>query len=46
MSAYTELTEPVVEHYRKLGHFVQVDGGQPIASITAEIVAAVERMRK
>jgi adenylate kinase len=46
MSAYEQMTGPVVEHYRKLEHFVQVDGGQPIASITAEIVAAVERMRK
>jgi adenylate kinase len=46
MSAYEQMTEPVVEHYRKLERFVQVDGGQPIASITAEIVAAVVRMRR
>jgi adenylate kinase len=46
MHVYTETTEPVIEHYRKLGRFVQVDGDQPIASVTAEIVAAVERMRK
>jgi adenylate kinase len=46
MRAYTSLTQPVVEHYRKLGRFVEVDGGQSIESITAQIVAAVEALRK
>jgi adenylate kinase len=46
MRAYSALTEPVVEHYRKLGRFLQVEGNQPIDSITAELVAAVKRMRK
>jgi adenylate kinase len=46
MRAYSKLTEPVVEHYRNLGRFAQVDGGQPIDLITAELVAAVEQLRK
>ena len=45
-SLSVETTEPVIEHYRKLERFVEVDGGQPLASVTAEIVAAVERLRK
>jgi len=45
MRVYTETTEPVIEHYRKLERFVEVDGGQPLDSVTAEIVAAVERLR-
>jgi adenylate kinase len=46
MRAYEKMTEPVVEHYRKLGRFAQVDGGQQVAQITAEIVAAIEQLRK
>jgi adenylate kinase len=46
MRAYAALTAPVVEHYRQLGRFAEVDGDLPIASIAAEIVAAVERLRK
>jgi adenylate kinase len=46
MRAYTALTAPVVEHYRHLGRFAEVDGDRPIAVIAAGIVAAVERLRK
>jgi len=46
MRAYTALTAPVVEHYRELGRFAEVDGDRPIAAIAAGIVAAVERLRK
>jgi adenylate kinase len=45
MRAYEALTAPVVEHYRALGRFAEVDGGRPIAEIAAGIVAAVERLR-
>ena len=38
-------TAPVVEHYRELGRFAEVDGDGPIAAIAAGIVAAVERLR-
>src|SRR5208282_5567598 len=46
MRAYTALTAPVVDHYRELGRFAEVDGDRPIAAVTAGIVAAVERLRK
>ena len=45
MRAYVALTAPVVEHYRALGRFAEVDGDRPIATIAAGIVAAVERLR-
>jgi adenylate kinase len=46
MRAYEALTAPVVEHYRELGRFTEVDGDRPIDTIAAGIVAAVERLRK
>jgi len=45
MRAYEALTAPVVEHYRTLGRFAEVDGDRPIPEIAAEIVSAVERLR-
>jgi adenylate kinase len=45
MRAYTALTAPVVEHYRALGRFAEVDGDRPISAIAAGIVATVDRMR-
>jgi adenylate kinase len=45
MRAYAAQTTPVVEHYRTLGRFAEVDGDRPIAAIAAGIVAAVERLR-
>jgi adenylate kinase len=46
MRAYSALTAPVVEHYRALGRFAEVDGDRPITEIAAGIVAAVEGLRK
>jgi len=46
MRAYEALTAPVVEHYRALGRFAEVDGDRPIQEIAAGIVTAVERLRK
>jgi adenylate kinase len=46
MRAYAASTAPVVEHYRALGRFTEVDGSRPIAEIAAGIVAAVERLRQ
>ena len=43
--AFAGLTAPVVEHYRALGRFAEVDGDRPISVIAAAIVAAVERLR-
>jgi adenylate kinase len=45
MRAYNALTAPVIEHYRTLGRFADVNGDQPVAVIAAGIVAAVERLR-
>jgi adenylate kinase len=45
MRAYQALTAPVIEHYRALGRFAEVDGDRPIPLIAAGIVAAVERLR-
>ncbi len=45
MRAYEGLTAPVIEHYRALGRFAEVDGDRPISVIAAGIVAAVERLR-
>ena len=46
MRAYAASTAPVVEHYRALGRFAEVDGDRPIAEIAAGIVAAVKRLRQ
>jgi adenylate kinase len=46
MRAYQGLTAPVIEHYRTLGRFAEVDGDRQISVIAAGIVAAVERLRK
>jgi adenylate kinase len=46
MRAYEALTRPVVEHYRGLGRFAEVDGDRPIPEIAAGIVSAVERLRQ
>jgi adenylate kinase len=46
MRAYAGLTAPVVEHYRDLGRFAEVDGDRSIESIAAGIVAAVEHLRQ
>ncbi len=45
MRAYEALTRPVVEHYRELGRFAEVDGDRPIQEIAAGIVSTVERLR-
>jgi adenylate kinase len=46
MRAYEAMTAPVLEHYRSLGRFAEVDGDRPINDIAAGIVAAVEQLRK
>jgi adenylate kinase len=46
MRAYEALTAPVIEHYRGLGRFAEVDGNRPIEAIAAGIVSAVERLRQ
>jgi adenylate kinase len=46
MRAYEAMTAPVVEHYKGLERFAEVDGSRPIETIAAGIVTAVEQLRK
>jgi adenylate kinase len=45
METYESLTAPVIEHYRALSRFAEVNGDLPVAEIAASIVSSVERMR-
>lgn len=45
MRTYESLTAPVIEHYRALGRFAEVNGDQPVANVAADIVSSVERLR-
>lgn len=45
MKAFEEQTAPVVEHYRALGRFEEVDGDQPVERIIKAIEAALRRLR-
>jgi adenylate kinase len=45
MRTYESLTAPVVEHYRALGRFEEVNGDQPVSAVAAGVEAAVERLR-
>jgi adenylate kinase len=45
MRAYNALTAPVVEHYRALGRFEEVNGEQLVSAVTAEVMKAVVRLR-
>jgi adenylate kinase len=45
MNAYAEQTAPVLEHYRKLGRYAEVDGDAPVDVVTGSILDAVERLR-
>ena len=44
--SYLDLTAPVVDHYRALGRFAEVDGDRPIATVAAGVIAAVEGLRR
>ncbi len=46
MKQFADLTAPVIEHYRGLGRFEVVDGEQSVETVTASIVAALQRMRR
>lgn len=45
MRTYESQTAPVVEHYRALGRFEEVNGDQPIEAVAAAVMAAVARLR-
>jgi adenylate kinase len=46
MRTYAALTAPVVEHYRSLERFAEVDGDRPIEVVMAGVVDAVGRLRQ
>jgi adenylate kinase len=46
MRAYAEQTAPVLEHYRTLGRFAEVDGDATVEAVTESILAAVEHLRE
>jgi adenylate kinase len=46
MRAYAEQTAPVLEHYRGLGRFAEVDGDGSVEAVTDSILEAVERLRR
>jgi adenylate kinase len=45
MRAYAEQTAPVLEHYRTLGRFAEVDGDAPVETVTESLLSAVEQLR-
>lgn len=45
LRTYETLTAPVIEHYRALGRFAEVNGDQPVADVAAGIVSSVEKLR-
>jgi adenylate kinase len=45
MRTYESQTAPVIDHYRALGRFVEVNGDQPVAEVAAVIASSVERLR-
>ena len=46
IKTYEAETAPVVEHYRALGRFDEVDGESPVSEVTAGIKAAVLHLRQ
>jgi adenylate kinase len=45
LTTYRSLTAPVVEHYRALSRFAEVNGDQPVEQVAASIISSVERLR-
>ncbi len=45
MRAYAKQTAPVLEHYRALGRYAEVDGDSSVEAVTESILAAVELLR-
>jgi adenylate kinase len=45
MDTYEAQTAPVIEHYRALGRFAEVNGDRPVGDVAAGIVSSVERLR-
>ncbi len=45
MKTFDAQTAPVIEHYRAQGRFEEVDGERPVVQVTADIEAALRRLR-
>ena len=45
MKTFDALTAPVIEHYRVLGRFEEVDGDRSVEAVTADIESALKRLR-
>jgi adenylate kinase len=45
LRVYEAQTEPVVAHYRAMGRLEEMDGDQPVDTVTGGILAAVKRLR-
>jgi adenylate kinase len=45
MRTFDELTAPVIGHYRAQGRFEEVDGDRAVETVTADIEAALKRLR-
>ncbi|MBE7181959.1 MAG: adenylate kinase [Terriglobus roseus] len=45
MRVFGEQTAPVIEHYRDLGRFEEVDGEQAVEAVTEQIAATLRRLR-
>jgi len=46
MKTFGRQTAPVIEHYRALGRFEQVDGNQPVDSVLAAIESTLLKLRE
>jgi adenylate kinase len=46
LKVYQEQTAPLVEHYRKKGKLVDIDGSGGIDAVQAQMVDAIDRLRK
>jgi adenylate kinase len=46
MRTYHAVTAPVVEHYRALGRFTEVNGDQAVEEVTHSVASAIRELRK
>jgi adenylate kinase len=46
MKTFQAQTAPVIEHYRHLGRFEEIDGDQQVDKVTTEITSALKRLRR
>ena len=46
MRVYEAQTAPVLDHYRAQGRLIEIDGEQPVETVTGAVMAAVEALRQ